>query len=61
MERARVKGARGLTAISTRIDPRFPKPAIVGAERGCADILGADGEGSRNGYVLPESGIRPSL
>ena len=50
----------GLTAISTRVDPRFPKPAIVAKERErrCVEgYLGVDGDGSRNGYVLPESGI----
>lgn len=62
LERGTERLARGpgLTAISTRVDPRFPKPAIVAKERErrCAEgYLAVDGDGSRNGYVLPQSGI----
>lgn len=62
LERGTERLARGpgLTAISTRVDPRFPKPAIVAKERErrCVEgYLRVDGDGSRNGYVLPESGI----
>ena len=62
LERGTERLARGLelTAISTRVDPRFPKPAIVAMERErrCAEgYLSVDGDGSRNDYVLSESGI----